>query len=320
MKKIGVLTSGGDSPGMNAAIRAVVRCGIEADMEVYGIHRGYEGLLDGEIHQLSRSSVGDILHRGGTMLKTARSDRFRTEEGQRHAVNMLDTFGIEGLVVIGGDGSLRGGCDLDHKGIKVMGLPGTIDNDLGYTDYTIGFDTAVTTVLDAVTKVRDTSSSHERTTVIEVMGRHCGDIALHAGLAGGAEAVLIPEIEINLNELCRKIVVGANRGKQHSIIIKAEGVSVSSQELVQTIEERTGRETRLVVLSYLQRGGSPTYRDRMLATLTGAKAVELLKEDSSSKAIGAVNGEIVAYDLQAALKQKREIDREMYDLIGVLSK
>ncbi|MGC2872391.1 6-phosphofructokinase [Ihubacter sp. mB4P-1] len=320
MKKIGVLTSGGDSPGMNAAIRAVVRCGIEADMEVYGIHRGYEGLLDGEIHQLSRSSVGDILHRGGTMLKTARSDRFRTEEGQRHAVNMLDTFGIEGLVVIGGDGSLRGGCDLDRKGIKVMGLPGTIDNDLGYTDYTIGFDTAVTTVLDAVTKIRDTSSSHERTTVIEVMGRHCGDIALHAGLAGGAEAVLIPEIEINLNELCRKIVVGANRGKQHSIIIKAEGVSVSSQELVQTIEERTGRETRLVVLSYLQRGGSPTYRDRMLATLTGAKAVELLKEDSSSKAIGAVNGEIVAYDLQAALKQKREIDREMYDLIGVLSK
>ncbi len=320
MKKIGVLTSGGDSPGMNAAIRAVVRCGIEADMEVYGIHRGYEGLLDGEIHQLSRSSVGDILHRGGTMLKTARSDRFRTEEGQRHAVNMLDTFGIEGLVVIGGDGSLRGGCDLDRKGIKVMGLPGTIDNDLGYTDYTIGFDTAVTTVLDAVTKIRDTSSSHERTTVIEVMGRHCGDIALHAGLAGGAEAVLIPEIEINLNELCRKIVVGANRGKQHSIIIKAEGVSVSSQELVQTIEERTGRETRLVVLSYLQRGGSPTYRDRMLATLTGAKAVELLKEDSSSKAIGAVNGEVVAYDLQAALKQRREIDREMYDLIGVLSK
>lgn len=320
MKKIGVLTSGGDSPGMNAAIRAVVRCGIEADLEVYGIHRGYEGMLDGEIHQLSRSSVGDILHRGGTMLKTARSDRFRTEEGQRHAVNMLDTFGIEGLVVIGGDGSLRGGCDLDRKGIKVMGLPGTIDNDLGYTDYTIGFDTAVTTVLDAVTKIRDTSSSHERTTVIEVMGRHCGDIALHAGLAGGAEAVLIPEIEINLNELCRKIVVGANRGKQHSIIIKAEGVSVSSQELVQTIEERTGRETRLVVLSYLQRGGSPTYRDRMLATLTGAKAVELLKEDSSSKAIGAVNGEIVAYDLQAALKQKREIDREMYDLIGVLSK
>lgn len=320
MKKIGVLTSGGDSPGMNAAVRAVVRCGIEAGMEVYGIYRGYEGLLDGEIKQLDRNAVGDILHRGGTILKTARSERFRTEEGQRHAVNMLDTFGIEGLVVIGGDGSLRGGCDLMHRGIKVMGLPGTIDNDLGYTDYTIGFDTAVTTVLDAITKVRDTSSSHERTTVIEVMGRHCGDIALHAGLAGGAEAVLIPEIELDINELCRKIVIGANRGKQHSIIIKAEGVGVSSQELTKTIEDRTGKETRLVVLSYLQRGGSPTYRDRMLATLTGAKAVELLQEESDSKAIGTVNGEIVAYDLQEAVEQKREIDREMYDLIGVLSK
>lgn len=320
MKRIGVLTSGGDSPGMNAAVRAVVRCGIESNMEVYGIYRGYEGLLDGEIRQLDRNSVGDILHRGGTILKTARSEKFRTEEGQRHAVNMLDTFGIEGLVVIGGDGSLRGGCDLMSRGIKVMGLPGTIDNDLGYTDYTIGFDTAVSTVLDAVTKIRDTSSSHERTTVIEVMGRHCGDIALHAGLAGGAEAVLIPEIEMDLNELCRKIVIGANRGKQHSIIIKAEGVGVSSQELTKTIEDRTGRETRLVVLSYLQRGGSPTYRDRMLATLTGAKAVELLREDSDSKAIGTVNGEIVAYDLQEAVEQKREIDREMYELIGILSK
>ncbi len=320
MKRIGVLTSGGDSPGMNAAIRAVVRCGIEAGMEVYGISRGYEGLLDGEISQLDRNSVGDILHRGGTILKTARSERFRTEEGQLHAVSILETFGIEGLVVIGGDGSLRGGCDLTKRGIKVMGLPGTIDNDLGYTDYTIGFDTAVTTVLDAISKIRDTSSSHERTTVIEVMGRHCGDIALHAGLAGGAEAVLIPEIEMDLNELCRKIVIGANRGKQHSIIIKAEGVGVSSQQLAETIEDRTGRETRLVVLSYLQRGGSPTSRARMLATLTGAKAIELLREDSGSKAIGTINGEIVAFDLQQAMEQKREIDREMYDLIGVLSK
>lgn len=320
MKRIGILTSGGDSPGMNAAIRSVVRCGIEEGMEVYGIYRGYEGLLDGEIEELNRNSVGDILHRGGTILKTARSERFRTEEGQRHGVSMLETFGIEGLVVIGGDGSLRGGCDLTRRGIKVMGLPGTIDNDLGYTDYTIGFDTAVTTVLDAISKIRDTSSSHERTTVVEVMGRHCGDIALYAGLAGGAEAVLIPEIEMNLNELCKKIVMGANRGKQHSIIIKAEGVGISSQQLVETIEDRTGRETRLVVLSYLQRGGSPTMRDRMLATLTGAKAVELLKNDSESKAIGTVDGEIVAYDLEEAMEQKREIDREMYQLLNILSK
>lgn len=320
MKRIGILTSGGDSPGMNAAIRAVVRCGIEEGMEVYGIYRGYEGLLDGEIEELDRNSVGDILHRGGTILKTARSEKFRTKEGQLHAVQMLETFGIEGLVVIGGDGSLRGGTDLSRLGIKVMGLPGTIDNDLGYTDYTIGFDTAVTTVLDAITKIRDTSSSHERTTVVEVMGRHCGDIALYAGLAGGAEAVLIPEIEMNLNELCKKIVMGANRGKQHSIVIKAEGVGISSQELTKLIEERTGRETRLVVLSYLQRGGSPTMRDRMLATLTGAKAVELLKNDSESKAIGTVDGEIVAYDLEEAIGQKREIDRQMYELLNILSK
>lgn len=320
MKKIGILTSGGDSPGMNAAIRAVVRCGIEEGMEVYGIFRGYEGLIDGEIERLDRSSVGDILHRGGTVLKTARSERFRTEEGQQQAANMLETFGIEGLVVIGGDGSLRGGLDLSKRGVKVMGLPGTIDNDLGYTDFTIGFDTAVSTVLDAVSKIRDTSSSHERTTVIEVMGRNCGDIALYAGLAGGAEGVLIPETETDLNELCKKIVIGANRGKQHSLIINAEGSGISSQELADTIQTKTARETRLVVLSYLQRGGSPTLSDRMLATLTGAKAVELLKDDSDSKAIGTVEGKIVAYDLEEALKQKRELDREMYDLIGVLSK
>lgn len=320
MKRIGILTSGGDSPGMNAAIRAVVRCGIEADMEVYGIYRGYEGLLDGEIKELNRNSVGDILHRGGTVLKTARSEKFRTEEGQEHAVGMLETFGIEGLVVIGGDGSLRGGVDLSRRGVKVMGLPGTIDNDLGYTDFTIGFDTAVTTVLDAIAKIRDTSSSHERTTVVEVMGRHCGDIALYAGLAGGAEAILIPEKDIDVNEICKKIVMGANRGKQHSVIIKAEGVGISSQELTETIEKKTGRETRLVVLSYLQRGGSPTMRDRMLATLAGAKAVELLKNDSESKAIGEVEGSIVAYDLEQAVQQKRTIDHEMYELINVLSK
>lgn len=320
MKKIGVLTSGGDSPGMNAAVRTVTRCGIEAGMEVYGIYRGYEGLIDGEICQLDRKSVGDILHRGGTMLKTARSERFLTEEGRRRAVNMLENFGIEGLVVIGGDGSMRGGVALSERGIKVMGLPGTIDNDLGYTDFTIGFDTAVSTVLDAISKIRDTSSSHERTTVIEVMGRHCGDIALYAGLAVGAEAVLIPEIEYDVNELCKRILMGANRGKQHSIIIKAEGVGISSQKLTELIAEKTGKEPRLAVLSYLQRGGSPTFRDRMLAIQTGAKAVELLCAGSDSKAVGVVNGQIIACDLQDAVSQKREIDREMYGLIGILSK
>lgn len=320
MKRIGILTSGGDSPGMNAAIRAAVRCGIEAGMEVYGIYRGYEGLLDGEIRQLDRSSVGDILQRGGTILKTARSERFRTEEGMNKAVEILKTFGIEGLIIIGGDGSLTGGLELSKRGIKVMGLPGTIDNDLAYTDYTIGFDTAVTTVLEAISKIRDTSSSHERTTVIEVMGRHCGDIALYAGLAGGAEAVLVPEIDTNLNEVCQRIVMGANRGKQHSLIIKAEGVDISSQDLVEAIGRKTGRETKLVVLSYLQRGGSPTLRDRLLATQCAAKAIELLYGDSESKAIGTVRDIVTAMDLEEALKQEREVNREIFNLIRVLSK
>ncbi len=320
MKRIGVLTSGGDSPGMNAAIRAVVRCGIDCGLEVYGIQRGYEGLIDGEMEQMDRNSVGDILQRGGTILKTARSERFRTEDGQKRAISMMDTFGIEGLVAIGGDGTLHGGLDLSRKGIKVMGLPGTIDNDLAYTDFTIGFDTAVTTVLEAISKIRDTSSSHERTTVIEVMGRRCGDIALYAGLTGGAEDILVPELPYDVNALCRKIVMSANRGKQHSIIIKAEGVDMTSQELVDAIQEKTGRETKMVVLSYLQRGGSPTMRDRLLATMCGFKAVELLKNDSESKAIGTEDGAIVAFDLEEALQQKRELDMEMYDLIGVLSK
>lgn len=320
MRRIGVLTSGGDSPGMNAAIRAVVRCGIEKGMEVYGISRGYEGLIDGEIRQMGFRDVSDILHRGGTVIKSARSERFKTEEGQIKAMNMLETFGIEGLVVIGGDGSLTGGLELSQRGIKVMGLPGTIDNDLGYTDFTIGFDTAVSTVLDAITKLRDTSSAHERTTVIEVMGRNCGDIALFSGLAGGAQAIFVPEVEEDINEVCKKIVISANDGKQHSIVIRAEGYKMSSQEIVDAIARKTGRETKLVVLSYLQRGGSPTMHDRMLATRTAAKAVELLEEDSTSKAIGIVDNTIVAYDLEEALQQKRVLDMDMYNLIGVLGK
>ncbi|MBQ8562528.1 MAG: 6-phosphofructokinase [Firmicutes bacterium] len=320
MKRIGVLTSGGDSPGMNAAIRAVVRCGIDKGMEVYGITRGYEGLLDGEIRQMNRNSVGDILHRGGTILKTARSERFRTPEGVKKGADMLHTFGIDGLVVIGGDGSMRGARELSAHGIKVMCLPGTIDNDLNYTDYTIGFDTAVNTVLEAISKLRDTSSAHDRTTVIEVMGRHCGDIALHAGIAGGAEAVLVPEMPVDLNEICRHIIEGSHRGKLHSIIIKAEGTAMTSGELARYIEEKTGKETRKVVLGYLQRGGSPTLNDRTLATLTAAKAVDLLWQDSSSKAIGVTQGEVMAYDLAEAMEIPKEFDRKMYDLISVLSK
>ncbi|MBR4410564.1 MAG: 6-phosphofructokinase [Firmicutes bacterium] len=320
MKRIAVLTSGGDSPGMNAAIRAVVRCGIDKGMEVYGVSRGYEGLLDGEIRQMDRNSVGDILHKGGTILKTARSERFRTPEGVKKAAEMLRTFGIEGLVVVGGDGSARGARELSLRGITVMCLPGTIDNDLNYSDVTIGFDTAVNTVLEAITKLRDTSSAHDRTTVIEVMGRDCGDIALYAGLAGGAEAVLIPEIPVDVNEICRRIIEGSHRGKLHSIVIKAEGTEMTSGELARLIEERTGKETRKVVLGYLQRGGNPTLNDRNLATLTAAKAVELLYADSPSKAIGMSQGAIVAYDLEDALAMPKEFNQNMYDLISVLSK
>ena len=320
MKRIAVLTSGGDSPGMNAAIRAVVRCGIDKGMEVYGVSRGYEGLLDGEIRQMDRNSVGDILHKGGTILKTARSERFRTPEGVKKAAEMLHTFGIEGVVIIGGDGSMRGARELSQHGITVMCLPGTIDNDLNYSDVTIGFDTAVNTVLEAITKLRDTSSAHDRTTVIEVMGRDCGDIALYAGLAGGAEAVLIPEIPADVNEICRRIIEGSHRGKLHSIVIKAEGTEMTSGELARLIEERTGKETRKVVLGYLQRGGNPTLNDRNLATLTAAKAVELLYADSPSKAIGMSQGAIVAYDLEDALAMQKEFNQNMYDLISVLSK
>lgn len=318
--KIGVLTSGGDAPGMNAAIRAVVRCGIDAGFEVYGIKRGYEGLLDGEIERMSLSSVGDILHRGGTILKTARSERFSTEEGVKRSKVILGTFGIDALIVIGGDGSMRGALELSKLGVNVMCLPGTIDNDLAYTDYTIGFDTAVNTVLDAISKVRDTSSAHERNTIIEVMGRHCGDIALYAGVGGGAEAVLIPEVEADVNRVCRKILQGAGRGKLNSIIINAEGSGVSSEELAKEIAEVTGRETRIVVLSYLQRGGVPTLDDRLLASQSGAKAIELIQSGIKNRAIGTVNGKIQAFEIEGALSEKPEFDHELYELIDVLSK
>ena len=320
MARIGVLTSGGDSPGMNAAVRAIVRFGIDRGMEVYGISRGYEGLIDGEIEKMERRSVGDILQRGGTILKTARSKRFMTEEGQERAVRNLETFRIDALVVIGGNGSCAGALELSKRGVPVICLPGTIDNDLGYTDYTIGFDTAVNTVLDAITRIRDTSSAHERTTVIEVMGRHCGDIAIYSGLAGGAEYVLIPEVEPDLNDISLKILEGVNKGRLHSIIINAEGSMYPSDVLVENLSERTGREVKLVVLSYLQRGGSPTLQDRLLATECGAKAVELIDNGIYNKAIGTVGGEIMGFDLEEALKQENCFDRRLYDAIGVLSK
>jgi 6-phosphofructokinase 1 len=319
MKTIGVLTSGGDAPGMNAAIRAVVRSAIYNKLKVYGIRRGYEGLLEGDFEEMDVSSVSDIIQRGGTMLRTARSEEFMEPSGFQRALDMLENFEIDGLVVIGGDGSLRGGLKLSRAGIKVMGLPGTIDNDLAYTEYSIGFDTAVNTVLSSISNIRDTSSSHGRCTVVEVMGRNCGNIALYSGLAGGAEYILVPEEEVDINKMCRKIVQGKNRGKLHSLIIRAEGVKLGTLELAEIIEQRTGLETREVVLGYTQRGGSPTARDRNIASLMGYRAVELLLADSESRAIGIRGGEIIDMDLSEALEMKRTWDPSIMNLADILS-
>ena len=320
MKKIGILTSGGDAPGMNAAVRAAVRCGIDRGMEVYGVKRGYEGLLDGDIVKMNWQSVGDILQRGGTILRTARSSRFMEDQWVEHGAKMLKTFGIYGLIVVGGDGSFRGGAELAKKGISVMGVPGTIDNDLAYTDYTIGFDTAANTILGLITNIRDTSSSHERTTIIEVMGRRCGDLALYTGLAGGADVTLVPEVECDLNEICRRVLEGQASGKLHSLIVMAEGFDMDSSELVKTLEEMTGREARTVVPGYIQRGGSPTEKDRRLATVTTAKAVDLLYDDSDSKAIGVAGEELIEMDLTEALRVEPVFRLDLYELANVLGK
>lgn len=315
-----MLTSGGDSPGMNAALRAVVRYGIYYDMEVFAVHRGYEGLIDNEFERMSRRSVADIMHRGGTVIKTARSKRFLQPENRQKAYENLKKLKIEALIVIGGNGSLAGANLLSEEfGFPVMGLPGTIDNDLGYTDYTIGFDTAVNTVLDAISKIRDTSSSHERSTVIEVMGRHCGDIALYAGIAGGAEITLIPELETSVDDLCEKVNQGIADGKLHNIIIRAEGFPISSQDIIKALREKTGQDVKLVVLSYLQRGGSPTFRDRMLATECGVLAVELLRDGITNRAIGEVGGKVVHFDLNKALHKKRTLNEELLRGIHILS-
>jgi len=321
MKRIAILTSGGDSPGMNAVIRAAVRYAIYYDMEIYGIYRGFEGLIDCEFEKMDRRSVADIMQHGGTKLRTARSERFMTPEGMERAARNLETFKINDLIVVGGNGSLTGANILSQKyGINIIGIPGTIDNDLAYTDYTIGFDTALNTVLDAITRIRDTSSAHERTTVIEVMGRYCGDIALYAGLTGGAECVLVPEFETDLNDICQKIMEGVHAGKLHSIIIRAEGYPVSSTDLVQQIIDRTGRDVKLAVLSYLQRGGSPTYKDRMFATECGVKAIELIRDGYKNKAIGERHGEVIEFDLADALKEEREFRYDIYKAVDILSK
>ncbi|OEH91855.1 6-phosphofructokinase [Bacillus solimangrovi] len=318
MRKIGVLTSGGDAPGMNAAVRAVVRKGIHHGIEVYGIYHGYSGLMNGDIKKLEVGSVGDIVHRGGTMLYSARSEEFKTPEGQQKGIEQLRKHGIEGLVVIGGDGSFQGAKKLTEQGFPCIGVPGTIDNDIPGTDFTIGFDTALNTVLGAIDKIRDTATSHDRTYVIETMGRNAGDIALWAGLAGGAESILIPEVEYKMNDIIERLNRAYNRGKKHSIIIVAEGVG-SGVEIGKEIQERTSFETRVSVLGYIQRGGSPTAADRMLASRLGARAVELLMNGKEGRMVGIQDNQLVDHDIIDALSQKHSIDHGVYTLSNELS-
>ncbi|MFZ5627139.1 MAG: 6-phosphofructokinase [Bacillota bacterium] len=319
MKRIGVLTSGGDAPGMNSAVRAVVRTAIYHGLEVVGIERGYAGLINGEMRLMNLSSVGDIVHRGGTVLRTARSEAFRTPQGRAQAADNLRKMEVDALVVIGGDGSFRGATLLANEhGIKVIGIPGTIDNDIPCTDYTIGFDTCVNTVLDAINKIRDTATSHERTFIIEVMGRRAGYIALQAGLAGGAESILIPEVPFSLEDVVQKLLRGHSRGKLHSIILVAEGAG-SALDIGKYIEEKTGFDTRVTILGHIQRGGSPSAFDRVLAARMGAKAVELLLAGESKKMVGIVSEQIKDFDIEWALQQKKEIDLEVYKLANILS-
>ena len=319
MKRIGVLTSGGDAPGMNACIRAVVRMGSYHEVEIFGVEHGYDGLIAGDISKLGPRDVSDMIQRGGTFLKTARSAAFRTEEGFQRALDMLDNFKIDGLIVIGGNGSMAGANSLAKAGVKIAFIPSSIDNDMAYTDFAIGFDTAVNTALFAISNIRDTSASHERVTIIEVMGRECGDIAVYAGLTGGAEIILIPEKPVDLGEICRTLIESRKKGKGSNIIIMAEGVDISPTELDHELDKRTGLDVKTVILGYLQRGGSPTSRDRMLASMLGAKAVELLKDGVHGVALGLVNGETVWPELRAALKAKKKDVTSLFDLANTLA-
>lgn len=315
---IGVLTSGGDAPGMNAAIRSVVRTAISRGIKVMGIRKGYNGLLAGDVFEMDTRSVSDIIQRGGTILQTARCMEFMTAEGQQRGADMCRVFGIDGLVVIGGDGSFQGAEKLANLGINAIGVPGTIDLDIACTDYTIGFDTAVNTAMDAINKIRDTSTSHQRCSIVEVMGRHAGFIALWCAINSGAEMVLLPEMpKPSDEEIVKKIIENKNRGKKHFLIVVAEGVG-GSEQLAKTIEGVTGIETRATILGHLQRGGSPTALDRMHASVMGAKAVDLLCEGKAKRVVAHVNGEYVDYDINEALKMTKKIDPYMYSLSDIL--
>ncbi len=318
VKTIGVLTSGGDAPGMNAAIRAVVRTAINKGMKVKGIMLGYAGLLQEEIVDMDGTSVADTIGRGGTILYTARCPEFMTEEGQKRGAEICRKHNIDGLVVIGGDGSYRGAGKLSALGINTVGLPGTIDLDIACTDYTIGFDTAINTAMEAIDKVRDTSTSHERCSIIEVMGRHAGYIALWCGIANGAEDILLPErYDGNEQMLINRIIDNRKRGKRQHIIINAEGIGHSAS-MAKRIEAATGIETRATILGYMQRGGAPTCKDRVYASIMGAKAVELLEMGKTNRVVAYKHGEFLDFDIQEALNMKKDIPEDQYEISKLL--
>ena len=320
VKTIGVLTSGGDAPGMSAAIRSVVRAAIAKGMNVKGIMRGYAGLLQEEIVDMKSTSVSDIVNRGGTILYTARCTEFTTAEGQRQGAEICKKHGIDGMVVIGGDGSFRGAGKLSALGVNTIGVPGTIDLDIACTDYTIGFDTAVNTAMEAIDKVRDTSTSHERCSIIEVMGRHAGYIALWCGIANGAEDILLPEnYDGNEQQLIDRIIENRKRGKKHYIIINAEGIGHSTS-MARRIEAATGIETRATILGHMQRGGTPTCKDRVYASIMGAKAVQLLAEGKSNRVVAYRQGDYVDFDIQEALAMTKDIPADQYEISKLLTR
>ena len=315
IKRVAVLTSGGDAPGMNAAIRAVVRTALKQGFQIFGVRRGYQGLLEGDIVEMNAASVSDIIQRGGTVLKTARSSRFATREGVETGARILKEHNIDALIVIGGDGSFRGALDLSREGINIFCIPGTIDLDVACTDYTIGFDTACNTAMDAVDKIRDTSSSHGRCSIIEVMGRSAGYIATHCGIATGAEDVLIPELyngdlEETIDKLSEHVKANIETGKTHFLIVNAEGIG-HSEYMAEKIQEKTGVKTVVTILGYLQRGGSPSCRDRFMATMMGVHAVDLLSLGYSNRVVAFKDGEIVDYDIQKALRMRKDMPQDI---------
>lgn len=319
MQKIGVLTSGGDAPGMNAAIRAVVRAGLHNGLEVFGIQEGYKGLLNSEIIPMNYRSVSETMNRGGTILKTARCDEFKDEANILKAIKIAKKHGIEGIAVIGGDGSFRGARDLSRLGMPTIGIPATIDNDITCTDYTIGFDTALNTACECIDKLKDTGASHSRCNVIEVMGRHAGHIALEVGIANGAEVIIIPETKFDLKrDIVERIHKAALKGKKHFVVIIAEGIGDAERVAIQ-IETLTDISTRATILGHLQRGGSPTVKDRVMATRFGVKAVELLQQDIGNRVVASKDGKIVDYDITEALNMEKTIDQELFEVYKIVT-